>query len=407
MSNLTSDRGETEGLHVQINTEQEGGGEMDSQHHLGSTAMKFNRDLSWDLESEFARVQAMDLQQRLQMEQLKKERKVLDSVKRDLQRFQETLQTNGSSNSGSSGNGERPVRQRESLLPPPPPPPRKRNNKSRVSKKNEQQIKTRDETAFSIHSASEQEEVGEENVDISVLSEMEDDASALSEQHLDEFGDQLASSVPLDNGLESSSIVAVDDMSAREGDKINGDQDTFVDHSEIAADMYPAIPDMIEEESDGYLSDSDIDENAHSDTETHQLSHSGLELEELPKKSAHKGEETEAEINDSAHSEDISARAVYDSVISDLTGSTQEHREHQEHKTGTSQRTNTRGGSRPVSKLVSMDSWSRMDTGGGLGSARSSTSRGMRGSALKSQRGKRISSSEFKSANIGEVSIIN
>ena len=366
---------------------------MGAQDQLGGGdgGLKFNRDLSWDLESEFARVQAMDLQQRLQMEQMKKERKVLDSVKRDLQRFQETLQTNGSS-SGSIDNGERPVRQRESLLPPPAPPRKK--NKSRVSKKSEQQRNVQDESLSSKPSASELEGSGVENVDISEL-EMEDDGNAYSGQHLDEFGDQL-----LDNHLDSSSIHAVDDESAREGDGMD-DQGVFLNYSEIATDMYPAIPDMIEEESDGYLSDSNVDENAHSDSEPHQLSVTGLGSKEVLPKSALK-EENQIEINNSANSGDISARAVYDSVVSDLTSSTQEQRE-QEHRISTSQRTNTRGGSRPVSKLVNMDSLSCMDTSG-LGSARSSASRGMRGSALKSQRGKRISSSEFKGTNIGEVS---
>ena len=365
---------------------------MGAQDQLGGGGLNLNCDLSWDLESEFARVQAMDLQQRLQMEQMKKERKVLDSVKRDLQRFQETLQTNGSS-SGSSGTGERPVRQRESLLPPPAPPRKK--NKSRASKKSEQQGKTQDESMFSSLSASEQQESGVENIDISE-SEMEDDGSYCthSEQHLDEFGDHL-----LDNHLDSSSISAVDDESAREGDGLD-DQGVFVDHSEITTDLHSAIPDVIEEESDGYLSDSDIDENAHLDGEAHQLSQTNLVSKELLPNSVLK-EENRVEINDSAKSGDVSARAVYDSVVSDLTSSTQEQRE-QEHRTSTSQRTNTRGGSRPVSKLVNMDSWSHVDTSG-IGSARSSASRGMRESALKSQRGKRISSSEFKGTNIGEV----
>lgn len=384
-SMLLAGREVVEGLHVHTNVEQEDG-DVGAQDQLGGGGLKFNRDLSWDLESEFARVQAMDLQQRLQMEQMKKERKVLDSVKRDLQRFQETLQTNSSS-SDSSGNGERPMRQRESLLPPPAPPRKK--NKSRASKKSEQQRKIQDESMFSSLSASEQEGSGVENIDISE-SEVEDDGSTYSEQHLDEFGDQL-----LDNHLDSSSIGAVDDGSAREGDGMD-DQGIFIDHSEIATDMYPAIPDVIEEESDGYLSNSDIDENAYSDAETHQLSQTNLLSKELLPKSALK-EEYLVEINDSAKSRDISAREVYDSVVSDLTSSTQEQRE-QDHRTSTSQRTNTRGGSRPVSKLVNMDSWSHIDTSG-IGSAR-----GMRASALKSQRGKRISSSEFKGANIGEVS---
>jgi hypothetical protein len=364
---------------------------MDGEEKLGNTALKYARDLSWDLESEFARVQAMDLQQRLQMEQLKKERKVLDSVKRDLQRFQETLH----GGSGSSGSGERPVRQRESLLPPPPPPRKK--NKSRASKRNEQQRKIDGESMSSDLLASEEEGLGMENVDINE-SEMEDFGSTSSQQHLDEFGDQS-----LDNHLDSrsSSMITVDDESAREGDEID-DQGDFIEHSEIATDRYPTIPDVIEEESDGYLSDSDIDENALSDAETQQLSQTSLVSKELLPKSVLE-EEKQVEIDDNAESGDISARAVYDSITSGLTNSTQDQKE-QDHRTSTSQRTNTRGGSRPVSKLANMDSWSHSMDAGGLGSARSSATRGMRGSALKSQRGRRISSSEFNGASIEEVS---
>ena len=385
---IASDRALIEGLCVQADTEQEGGG-VDGQDQLGSTALKFSRDLSWDLESEFARVQAMDLQQRLQMEQLKKERKVLDSVKRDLQRFQETLH-----GGGGSGSGERSARQRESLLPPPPPPRKK--SKLRASKKNEQQRKIEDESISSDLPASEEDGLGMENGDIGE-SEMEDFRSTPSEHHLDEFGDQL-----FDNQLDSSSVITMDDESAREGDQIE-DQDDFIEHSEIATDRYPIIPDVIEEESDGYLSDSDINENTHSDDESQQ-SQTSLTSKELLSKSVLE-EENQIEIDDNTESEDnISARAVYNSGISDLTHSTYEQRE-QENRTTTSQRTNTRGGSRPVSKLVSTDSWSHSMDAGGIGSARSSDStRGMRGSALKSQRGKRTSSSEFKGANIGEVS---
>ncbi len=363
---------------------------MDGKEEIGSTALKFTRDLSWDLESEFARVQAMDLQQRLQMEQLKKERKVLDSVKRDLQRFQETLH----GGSGSSGSGERPVRQRESLLPPPPPPRKK--NKSRASKRNEQQRKIEDESISSDVPASEEEGLGMENVVVDE-SEMEDFGSTSSQQYLDEFGDQL-----LDNHLDSrsSSMITVDDESAREGEI--DDQDDFFEHSEIATDRYPIIPDVIEEESDGYLSDSDVDENANSDAETQQLSQTSLVSKELLPKSVLE-EEKQVEIDDNAESGDISARVVYDSVMSGLTNTTQEQKE-QDHGTGTSQRTNTRGGSRPVSKLVNTDSWSHsMDAGGLVSASGSSATRGMRGSALKSQRGRRISSSEFNGASIEEV----
>ena len=367
---------------------------MDGRHQdqLGNTALKFSRDLSWDLESEFARVQAMDLQQRLQMEQLKKERKVLDSVKRDLQRFQETL--HGGSGSES---GERPMRQRESLLPPPPPPRKK--NKSRASKKNEQQRKIEDALMSSDLSASEVEGLGMENIELGE-SEMEDFGSTSSEQHLDEFGDQL-----LDNQLDSSSIIAVDDESAREGDQID-DQGDFIEHSETVTDRYPAIPDVIEEESDGYLSDSDIDENTHSDDESQQSQTSLASKKLLPKSVLEEENQPEVEFDNNAESEDVSTKAMYDSVISDLTNSESTHEQkEQEHRTSTSQRTNTRGGGRPVSKLVNMDSWSHSVDAGGVGSTRSSDStRGMRGSALRSQRGKRTSSSESKGASIGEVS---
>lgn len=379
----------TEGFHVQTNAEQEGD---DFGTRAPGSGLKFNRDLSWDLESEFARVQAMDLQQRLQMEQMQKERKVLDSVKRDLQRFQETLQ---SSSSGTSS--ERPMKQRESLLPPPSPPKKKtKSTQLKMSKKNEQQIK-----ASANASTSESDIV--ENTDISKL-EMEDDGNS-EQQQLEELGDQLP-----DDHLEPSSVnaAALEEESFGEGDD---QQEVSVDESEIVYpdltehdDTYPAFPDMIEEENDGYLSDSDVDMDAYSDTEVHQLSQTGLldNMELLPNSALKEENQIVTNNSTSAKSGDVSTRALYDSVKSGLTNSKQECR------TSTAQRTNTRGGgNRPISKLVNMDSWSHIDTSG-LGSSTSSASRGMRGSALsRSQRGKRISSSEFKGSNIiGEVNII-
>lgn len=392
MSILLAGHSAIEVLHVQKNAELEDRN-MDTQDQSGE--LKFNRDLSWDLESEFARVQAMDLQQRLQMEQLQKERKVLDSVKKDLQRFQETLQTNGSSSSGATSS-ERP---RESLLPPPLPP--KKKAKSTQLKASKQKIKAQ----LMSTNASTDELDGIENAEVSKL-EMEDDGNAKQLQ-LDEFGDQL----PDDYHLESSFVNALEEESMGEGDAIDN---LSVDHSEIATDTYPvfpdmierndaypAFPDMIEEESDGYLSDSDVDTDAYSDTytEAHQLSQTSLldKMELLPK-SAFEEENYADQIptNYSTKSGDTSTREVYDSVKSGLTGSKQEQR------TSTAHRTNTRGGGR---LLATIDSWSHIDTSG-LGSGTSSASRGMRGSALsRSQRGKRISSSELKGVNmIGDVS---
>ena len=360
-----------EGLHIQTNTIEPEGENTDTQDQLGGSRLKFNRDLSWDLEAEFARVQAMDLQQRLQMEQLKKERTVLDSVKRDLQRFQETLQTNGSS-SASGTNTERPVRQRESLLPPPLTPRKKsKPTQSKASKKNEQQKKVQ----LMSSNLSTGEPEGAENTDISE-SEMVDDGSTHSELQL-ELGDQLP-----DDDSESNSVnVSALEEGYGEGDGI----DIAMDHSEIATDAYPAIPDVIEEESDGYLSGSDAEENVHSDTEEQQLSLTSLANKTEPFSKSELEQESTDQISDRAKS------SRNDSM--------------QEQRTSTLQRANTRGGSRPVSNLVSMESSSRNIGTSGLGSGTTSTSRGMRGSALsKSQRGKRNNSSEFKGANIGEVS---
>lgn len=96
---------------------------------------------SYDLEIEFAKSQAMDLQQRLQMKQVMKEKRVLESVRKDLKHFQETLHSN---------TPKQPAKQRESLLPPPLPPRKKtKPSPSRTPRRKAQQQEAEDHSMSS------------------------------------------------------------------------------------------------------------------------------------------------------------------------------------------------------------------------------------------------------------------
>lgn len=382
ISLLSTGDGIVGSFHNRTDAEQEGGRDTDARDQLEVNTLRFSRDLSWDLEAEFARVKAMDLQERLQIEQMRKEREVLDSVKRDLERFQETLNGGGSS-SGTSG--ERPVRQRESLLPSPLPPRKKnRSARSKALKKNEQQRNAPSVSSNGLSIQSGEFERGEENDDVSEA-EMEENRSACSEQQLDESGEQSFTDHP-----GSSSETELGEETRGEGEEIIDRNKEVLDYP--TADMYPAFPGVIAEESDGYLSDSDIDEDGFSATEMQHLSQTSIVTNTgLSKSGQKKGiHMDQITMGDIAESAEYFARSEYklDSA--------------QEPRASTSQRTNTRGGSRPVSDTAYVESSSLT----GLGTGTFSASRGgMRGSALsKSRRGKRTnSSSGYKAADIGEV----
>ena len=132
-------------LDIHVESEDgEGGNVQSNALHEGQNALSQDIQLirkeSWDLEREFAKMKAMDLQQRLSMQQVKKEQKVLESVRRDLKYFQETLKPH------VGGKVEKKQHKlRESLLPPPPPPSRKK------TKQHQRQTKTNWQTLMIIN----------------------------------------------------------------------------------------------------------------------------------------------------------------------------------------------------------------------------------------------------------------
>ena len=172
---------------------------------------------SYDLETEFAKSQAMDLQQRLQMKQVMKEKRVLESVRKDLKHFQETLHSN---------TPKQPAKQRESLLPPPLPPRKKtKPSPSRTPRRKAQQQEAEDHSMSS-------------NISSVLVDRIDGNGGREEKEDETESGCKL-----LEDGEIESSVEAVDN----DEDCLDPDYERTEGDEEEGVDACFSDPDMIDD----------------------------------------------------------------------------------------------------------------------------------------------------------------
>lgn len=318
---------------------------------------------SLDVEAASTKAKTMELQQRLQMHQIEKEKRVLESVRRDLQRFQESMHAN-------SGEKEKQHKQRESLLPPPPP-PKKKSKPAPHKRKAQQRV---DPATSSDLSIDETERDVMEMLEV-VDSESVSDGIVDSEEQLEECAGEH------DNAQEGSSNSVEDITGGESDDDDDAESDDPLTDLDLEAGIYETIFDVEESEgSDEYLTDSEAEENSHSGIEDQQPSLTDLtsRTELLPIKSKPEDEEEYQDHGISSDKKEQVARGLFK---------------------GTMKKAN--------SKLVKKKQLSQMHING-PDTISASASKGMRGTTLQqSQREKRKHSSEFKSAFMNEIGEVN